>query len=125
LRRGRPTVARALGADAAVRVGDFLFARAFAELTRSRSARAVQALAEAALDLSLGEIDQQGAVDKLDLSEEAYLERCRRKTAALVAVACRLGALVGGAGGAAQQRPAAFGECVGTASPGFADRLAP
>jgi geranylgeranyl pyrophosphate synthase len=123
LRRGRPTVARALGADAAVRVGDFLFARAFAELTRSRSARAVQALAEAALDLSLGEIDQQCAVDRLDLSEDAYLERCRRKTAALFAVACRLGALVGGAGEEAQERLAAFGECVGIAFQIFDDIL--
>jgi geranylgeranyl pyrophosphate synthase len=123
MRRGRPTVARALGADAAVRVGDFLFARAFAELTRSRSARAVQALAEAALDLSLGEIDQQCASERLDLSEEAYLERCRRKTASLFAVACRLGALVGGAGEEAQERLAAFGECVGIAFQIFDDIL--
>jgi geranylgeranyl pyrophosphate synthase len=35
LRRGRPTVAEALGPERAVSTGDFLFARAFAELTRT------------------------------------------------------------------------------------------
>src|SRR5262249_29313239 len=73
LRRGRPTVARALGAEAAVRVGDFLFARAFAELTRTRSPRAVQALAGAALDLSQGEMDQQRAARAPTLTREAYV----------------------------------------------------
>ena len=38
MRRGRPTVAQALGAARAVSTGDFLFARAFGELTRDRLA---------------------------------------------------------------------------------------
>jgi octaprenyl-diphosphate synthase len=123
LRRGQPTVARALGADAAVRTGDFLFARAFAELTRTGSAAAVRALATAALDLSRGEMAQQGAAWDLDLTEAAYLDRCRRKTAALFAVACRLGALVGGARPEVQERLARFGECVGLAFQIFDDIL--
>jgi octaprenyl-diphosphate synthase len=123
LRRGQPTVARALGPEAAVRTGDFLFARAFAELTRTGSPGAVQALAQAALDLSRGEMDQQGAAFDMALTEEAYLARCRRKTAALFAVACRLGALVGGAGQGTQERLARFGECVGLAFQIFDDIL--
>jgi len=123
IRRGRPTVAQALGADAAVTTGDFLFARAFAELTRTRSAAAVSALARAALDLSRGEMDQQRAAFRLALTEEAYLARCRRKTAALFSVACRLGALLGGAGPAAEGRLAAFGENVGMAFQIFDDIL--
>ena len=105
MRRGRPTVAQALGAERAVSTGDFLFARAFAELTRTRSAEAVQALAGAALALSQGEMDQQRAAFDLTLTEDAYLARCRRKTAALFSVACRLGALMGGA---AAGRPRAW-----------------
>jgi geranylgeranyl pyrophosphate synthase len=123
LRRGRPTVAQERGADAAVRVGDFLFARAFGELTRTGSPGAVQALAGAALDLSRGEMDQQRAAFELGLSEEAYLARVRRKTASLFSVACRLGALVGGAGAEAQERVAAFGEAVGVAFQIFDDIL--
>jgi hypothetical protein len=98
MRRGRPTVAEELGAERAVSTGDFLFARAFAELTRTRSAPAVQALAGAALDLSQGEMDQGRAAFDLTLTEGDYLARCRRKTAALFSVACRMGALIGGAG---------------------------
>jgi geranylgeranyl pyrophosphate synthase len=123
MRRGRPTVARELGADRAVSTGDYLFARAFAELTRARSPRAVQALAGAALDLSRGEMDQQRAAFDFALTEDAYLSRCRRKTAALFSVACRLGALVGGAGAQATERLAAFGENVGMAFQIFDDIL--
>jgi octaprenyl-diphosphate synthase len=123
MRRGRPTVARELGAERAVSTGDYLFARAFAELTRTRSAEAVQALAGAALDLSQGEMDQQRAAFDLGLTEDAYLSRCRRKTAALFSVACRLGALIGGAGPEAADRLAAFGENVGMAFQIFDDIL--
>ena len=123
IRRGRPTVAQALGADAAVTTGDFLFARAFAELTRTRSAAAVSALAGAALHLSRGEMDQQAAAFSLELTEEAYLSRCRGKTAALFSVACRLGALLGGSGPEAEERLAAFGENVGMAFQIFDDIL--
>lgn len=123
MRRGRPTVAESLGPQRAVCTGDFLFARAFAELTRTGSTRAVQALAAAALDLSQGEMDQQRAAFDLTLTEDAYLSRCRRKTAALFSVACRLGAMVGGAGPEAEERLAAFGENVGMAFQIFDDIL--
>ncbi len=123
MRRGRPTVAEADGPEAAVRAGDFLFARAFTELTRTGSVAAVQALAGAALDLSMGEMDQDEAAFNLDLAEREYLDRCRRKTAALFSVACRLGALVGGGGDEPVERLAAFGENVGMAFQIFDDIL--
>ena len=122
-RRGRPTVARAHGADSAIQVGDFLFARAFAELTHVGSPLAVSALADAALDLALGEMDQQRAANDLALSVDAYIARCRRKTGALFSVACRLGAVLSGAGDEAQVRLAAFGEHVGVAFQIFDDIL--
>lgn len=115
MRRGRPTVAKALGPERAVSTGDFLFARAFGELTRAGSPSAVASLAGAALDLSKGELDQQRAAFDLDLHEDDYLARCARKTAALFAVSCRLGALTAGAGPEAQDRLAAFGQSVGMA----------
>jgi geranylgeranyl pyrophosphate synthase len=123
LRRGRPTVAQAQGPDAALRVGDFLFARAFSELTRTGNPRAVQALASAALELSRGEMVQQAAAHDLALTEEAYLARCRGKTASLFAVACRLGAMVGGADRDTEERLAVFGEHVGMAFQIFDDIL--
>ncbi|MGI9538942.1 MAG: polyprenyl synthetase family protein [Miltoncostaeaceae bacterium] len=123
MRRGRPTVAAADGPETAIQAGDFLFARAFAELTRTGSAAAVQALAGAALDLSMGEMDQNRAAHDLDLAERDYLDRCRRKTAALFSCACRLGALVEGSSDEAAQRLAAFGQNVGMAFQIFDDIL--
>ncbi len=123
LRRGRPTVAEALGADRAIGTGDYLFARAFAELTRTGLPEAVRELAGAARDLSQGEMDQQRAAFDFALPEAAYLSRCRGKTASLFAVACRLGAHVGGAGADAQDRLSAFGENVGMAFQIFDDIL--
>jgi len=114
-RRGVPTVARAHGAGAAINVGDFLFARAFAELSRLGSTAAVAALADASLELALGEMDQQRAIGDLNLGVDAYMARCRRKTGALFAVACRLGALLSGASDEAQLRLASFGTHVGVA----------
>ncbi|MGB0731386.1 MAG: polyprenyl synthetase family protein, partial [Miltoncostaeaceae bacterium] len=114
-RRGRPTVARAHGTDTAINVGDFLFARAFAELARVGEPAAVAAVADASLDLARGEMDQQRAAGDLNLTVEAYMARCRRKTGALFAVAGRLGALMSGASDEAQARLAAFGEHVGVA----------
>ena len=124
MRRGRPTVAESLGAGARRSAPATSCSPAPSrELTRTGSPRAVQALAAAALDLSQGEIDQQRAAFDLGLSEEAYLARCRRKTAALFSVACRLGALMGGASPEAEERLAAFGENVGMAFQIFDDIL--
>ena len=123
MRRGLPTVVDARGAETAIQTGDFLFACAFAELTTTGSAPGVRALAQAALALSQGEMDQQRAAFDLSLGEDAYLERCRRKTAALFAVACRLGAVVSGASPEATERLTAFGENVGIAFQIFDDIL--
>jgi geranylgeranyl pyrophosphate synthase len=123
LRRGRPTVASTRGASAAVQVGDFLFARAFSELAGAGMPAAVEVLAGAALDLSLGELAQQRAAFDFDLTEEAYLDRCGRKTASLFAASCRLGAMLGGADTATETALAEFGHAVGLAFQIFDDIL--
>lgn len=123
LRRGRPTIAHAQGAQAAAQVGDFLFARAFSELSGTGSAAAVQELAAAALSLSQGELLQQQAAFDVNLTEEAYLARCRCKTASLFAVSCHLGALLGGGDEATRTGVGVFGEHVGMAFQIFDDIL--
>lgn len=123
LRRGHVTVAHARGPEAAVQVGDFLFARAFAELAATGSAAAVRELAATAVDLSLGELAQERAAHRLDLQEGDYLDRCHRKTASLFAAACRLGAMLGGTDEEVQERLASFGASVGMAFQIFDDIL--
>jgi octaprenyl-diphosphate synthase len=115
MRRGRPTVLRTHGAGRAVGVGDALLALAFREAAHLALPGAVEALAQATLDLTRGELLQQAGRLDLSLTEETYVERCRLKTGALLAVACRLGAAVAGAPPAVQDRLARFGRDLGLA----------
>jgi geranylgeranyl pyrophosphate synthase len=123
MRRGRETIASSHGAAAAIQVGDYLFARAFAELAGADEPAAIEVLAAAALDLSQGELAQGRAAFDIALSETAYVDRVRCKTASLFASACRLGAMLGGASADVQDRLAAFGEAVGMAFQIFDDIL--
>jgi geranylgeranyl pyrophosphate synthase len=94
LRRGRPTVAAVAGRNAAIATGDLLFSRAFAELARNRAPEQLRALSDASSALAAGELLQREDAYVADVAVERYLQRCRRKTAALFEAACRLGALV-------------------------------
>jgi geranylgeranyl pyrophosphate synthase len=91
LRRGQPTVAVNSGRLRAIATGDLLFSRAFALLSETREARAVELLSEASVALARGELAQrQDAFDRA-ISEERYLERCRLKTGRLFECACLMG----------------------------------
>jgi geranylgeranyl pyrophosphate synthase len=91
LRRGRPTAWAVHGEDAAKAVGDYLFARAFAELTRTGDKAAVQTLADAALALARGEALQRRQAYRPDTNVDDYLMRCALKTGKLFEAACLLG----------------------------------
>jgi geranylgeranyl pyrophosphate synthase len=104
LRRGRASAWSAHGPGAARAAGDYLFARAFAELSAAGDAAAVAVLANATLCLARGEAMQRRQRFDPDTSVEAYLERCNLKTGKLFEAACRL------AGG-----PGAFGLALGVA----------
>ncbi len=95
IRRGRAAAWTEHGIAAARAAGDYLFARAFAELGRERDERGVAVLAEASLALARGEALQRGQRHDPDTTVDAYLERCALKTGELFAAACLLG---GGSG---------------------------
>ena len=94
-RRGKAAAWSVYGADAARATGDYLFARAFAELAAAGDAGAVNVLASATLALARGEALQRTQTRDPRTTVEAYLERCALKTGALFEAACRLG---GGSG---------------------------
>ena len=104
LRRGRASAWSAHGPQAARAAGDYLFARAFAELSATGVARAVAILANATLCLARGEALQRTQRFDPDTPIESYLERCTLKTGKLFEAACRL------AGG-----PGPFGLALGVA----------
>ena len=90
LRRGRAAAWHAYGPDAAKATGDYLFARAFAELARTGDASAVRILADTSLCLARGEAMQRRQRFHPDTPVEAYLERCALKTGKLFEAACLL-----------------------------------
>jgi geranylgeranyl pyrophosphate synthase len=91
LRRGRPTVWAAHGELAARAAGDYLFARAFAQLADVGDEDAVRVLALATLALARGEALQRCQAFRPDTSVEDYLARCSLKTGSLFEAACLLG----------------------------------
>jgi geranylgeranyl pyrophosphate synthase len=95
LRHGRPTVWSVHGDHAAITTGDYLFARAFAELSTTGDVGAPAILAEAAVALSRGEALQRRQSHDPDTTIESYLERCALKTGKLFEAAC---SLAGGSG---------------------------
>jgi geranylgeranyl pyrophosphate synthase len=94
-RRGKAAAWSVYGPEAARATGDYLFARAFAELAATGDAGAVEVLADATLCLARGEALQHTQVHDPSTTVESYLERCALKTGKLFEAACRLG---GGSG---------------------------
>jgi geranylgeranyl pyrophosphate synthase len=103
-RRGKAAAWSVYGPEAARATGDYLFARAFAELTATGDAVAVAVLADATLCLARGEALQRTQTHDPATTVDAYLERCALKTGKLFEAACRLG------GG-----PGAYGLALGVA----------
>ncbi|MEI7760413.1 MAG: polyprenyl synthetase family protein [Thermoleophilia bacterium] len=95
VRRGKAAAWSAFGAEAARATGDYLFARAFSELTADGDLAGVSALAEASLALARGEALQRRQRHDPDTTVDGYLERCSLKTGKLFEAACLLG---GGSG---------------------------
>jgi octaprenyl-diphosphate synthase len=91
VRRGQASVWSAHGGGVARAAGDYLFARAFAELAAAGDLRALQVLADAALALIRGETMQRRQQHDPDTGVDAYLERCALKTATLFEASCLLG----------------------------------
>jgi len=91
-RRGRASAWARFGPGAARAAGDYLFARAFAELAATGDKRAVSTLASACLSLARGEALQRAQTHDPETSVESYLERCALKTGKLFEAACLLGA---------------------------------
>jgi geranylgeranyl pyrophosphate synthase len=91
LRRGRAAVWHEHGADAARAAGDYLFARAFAELTEAGDLEGVRILSDTCLCLARGEALQRTQVHDPDTPIDAYFERIALKSGKLFEAACLLG----------------------------------
>ncbi len=113
-RRGR-TVNHLYGNEAAVILGDYLIAGAYHLCTTIDSLVAARLIGEVSMTLCGGELLQLHYRDDYSLDEPTYFAILDRKTAALIGVACRLGAILAGADEAAQEALEAFGRRLGIA----------
>ena len=121
LRRGRPTNHVVYGEAMAILAGDALLALAIELVARhvSDPARAGRIAAELARGTGWqgmigGQVaDIEGQNEPLDLNRVRYIHE--HKTAALIAAACRVGAIAGGADAQTIERLGTYGESVGLA----------
>jgi octaprenyl-diphosphate synthase len=95
LRRGMPTINALWNHRSAIIMGDYLYSRAVAELASFGRTDLVAVLANAANEMSVGEMRQLVSADALGFDEEDYYRLIRAKTASLMSAACELGAMTG------------------------------
>lgn len=115
LRRGRKTANAEFGNAASVLVGDFLYSRAFQMMVGVRSMRVMEVVADATNAIAEGEVLQLLNARNLAITEPAYLDVIRRKTAKLFEAAAQLGAIVAGAPPEIERGLARYGLHLGTA----------
>jgi octaprenyl-diphosphate synthase len=113
-RRGR-TVNRLHGNEAAVILGDYLIASAYHLCSQLDSQSAALLVGQASMTMCAGELLQLHHRDDFSLDEATYFEIVDRKTAALIGLSCRLGAMASGASDEIAQRLETFGRRLGTA----------
>lgn len=113
-RRGR-TVNRLFGNEAAVILGDYLIASAYHLCTQVGRIEPARLIGAVSMELCSGELLQLHFRDDYSLDERTYFEILERKTAALIGVACRLGAELAGAGEAEAGSLDRYGRRLGVA----------
>jgi len=113
LRRGMPTLNALFSHQVAVIMGDYLYSRAIIELVKVGDLEPLQVFARVTNEMTIGEMRQLEAHDKLAYSEDQYDLLIRSKPASLLAGACEAGALR--ATPAARAALARFGMLLGMA----------
>jgi octaprenyl-diphosphate synthase len=111
LRRGMPTINSLFSHQVSVIMGDYLYSRAVIELVRLDDLGPLQVLGRVTNEMTVGEMRQLLAHDRLSFDEDAYDLLIRAKTASLLSGACEVGAM----GAPPEQRAALarFGDALG------------
>jgi octaprenyl-diphosphate synthase len=115
LRRGHATANATFGNAASVLVGDFLYSRAFQLMVGVARMKVLSIVADATNLIAEGEVLQLMHAGDAELTEDAYFEVIRRKTAMLFEAAGRLGAVLGDADAGVEEALGTYGVHLGTA----------
>jgi octaprenyl-diphosphate synthase len=95
-RRGKTSIFRRFGLNAAVLAGDFLHAHSMSLVGRYGGQEALAAFCGATRGMVDGEFIQLRNADNLNQQEDDYFAVVMRKTALLIGAACEIGAIFGG-----------------------------
>jgi len=114
-RRRRPTVRALAGNVAAILLGDYLISHAFHLCSSLDDQHASRRIGAATNMVCAGELLQNHARGSDRFTEADYLDIVRRKTGALTAVSCELGAYYANTGASVVAGARAFGMSVGVA----------
>ena len=93
LRRGMPTLNALFSHQVAVIMGDYLYSRAIIELVQVGDLEPLRVFARVTNEMTIGEMRQLEAHDKLAYGEAQYDLLIRAKTASLLSGACEVAAL--------------------------------
>jgi octaprenyl-diphosphate synthase len=114
-RRGRPTVVAAEGAERAIAVGDYYFAKATRLIAEMGNRGVTSEVADALEAICASQIDDVALRGSYPGDRDSYIRVIRGKTAALFAAACASGALLSGADDQVVGALRRYGDLLGTA----------
>jgi secondary thiamine-phosphate synthase enzyme len=114
-RRGRPTVAAAEGAERAIAVGDYYFAKATRLIAEIGNIGVTSTMADALEAICAAQIDDVALRGAFPGDYDSYLRVVRGKTAALFAASCASGALLSEAAPEVVEALRRFGDLLGVA----------
>jgi octaprenyl-diphosphate synthase len=115
VRRGRQTVNSKWGNDASILVGDYLIAQSLSLLSDDVDPAIFKAFSKAAKHLVEGGLLEFSNARDIHVTEKHCLDVIYRKTASILSLSCRLGALIAEANKEQEEALVAFGDHFGMA----------
>lgn len=112
-RRGQPSVNASYNNKVAVLVGDYILSTCLLNVSFTRNHRILYFLSELGRTLAAGEILQLQNINNQDISEDAYYQVIRQKTASLFETCSSMGALSVGASDEDVDKAKIFGQNLG------------
>lgn len=115
LRRGRATVSSLWGRNAAVVVGDYIFAASASFVCDTENVRVIRRFAETIMELSKGQLQEMANAFDPGQDMDGYTGRIYSKTASLFETAAESGAVLSGADDETIQALRSYGRNLGMA----------
>ena len=115
IRRGRPTLVAGWGNEVSIATGDYLLAKALEQIVKINDNKLSAFMAKVCIDMCQGEILQLKYSYDIEQNLKQYLYRIKRKTALLISLCCKLGAMACNADRRGIWIMSTYGHCLGIA----------